>query len=96
MNNISEEKTEKINETKELVKKMNVDAVAQFLKNMQDGNYKIRAEQGDLKHIISQVTQDIAELKTETGTLKALGLRGNMGTGSTVHKKGEEFTAVIY
>lgn len=88
----SEKKIEKTNETKELVKKMNVDAVASFLTNMQDSNYKIRAEQGDLKHIISKVTQDIAGLRAQTDTLKAMGARGTIGgTGSTVHMKGEIF-----
>ena len=77
------------NETKELVKKMNVDAVARLLTNMQDGNYKIKSEQGDLKHIVSKVTQDITGLRSEIHVLKAMGLRGNMGTRSTVHKQGE-------
>jgi hypothetical protein len=77
------------NETKELVKRLNVDAAAQLLINMQDSNYKIKSEQSDLKHIVSKVTQDITGLRAELRMLKAMGLRGTMGTGSTVHKQGE-------
>ena len=89
MSNLSEEKMEEINETKELVKKMNVDAVANVLINMQNDDYKVKSEQADLKHTISKVTQEITGLRAEINVLKAMGLRGNMGTGSTVHKQGE-------
>ena len=88
MSNLSEKK-EEINETKELVKKMNVDAVAHLLINMQIDNYKVKSEQADLKRIVSKVTQDITGLRAEINVLKVMGLRGNMGTGSTVHKQGE-------
>ncbi len=89
MNNLSEEK-EETNETKELVKKMNVDAVANVLTNMQIDNYAVRSEFVDLKRIISKVTQDIAELRAQLNVLKAMGGRGIIGgTGSTVHKQGE-------
>jgi hypothetical protein len=89
MNNVSEEKKKETNETKELVKKMNVDAVANVLITMQNDNYKVKSEFVDLKRIITKVTQDIAELRAEIHMLKAMGLRGNMGTASTVHTQGE-------
>ncbi len=89
MNNLPEEKMEEINETKELVKKMNIDAVANVLTNMQNDNYKVKSEQADLKHIMSKATQEITGLRAEINVLKVMGFRGNMGTGSTVHKQGE-------
>jgi len=89
MNNLSEERMKQTNETRELVKKMNVDAVAKVLTAMQDDNYKVKSEQADLKKIVSKVTQDIIGLRAEIHMLKATGLRGNMGTRSTVHKQGE-------
>lgn len=86
----SEKTIEETNETKELVKKMNVDAVAHLLTNMQIENYKIRSEFVDLKRIVSKVTQDKAELQSHLNVLKAMGGRGIIGgTGSTVHKQGE-------
>jgi len=90
MNNSSEEKVEKNSETKELVKKMNVDAVANILIKMQNDNYMIRSEFVYLKRMISKSTQDIAELRSQQNMLKAMGGRGIIGgTGSTVHKQGE-------
>ncbi|MEK7613458.1 MAG: hypothetical protein AAB439_01105 [Patescibacteria group bacterium] len=90
MSDLSEEKMEESSETKELVKKMNVDAVANVLVNMQIDNYKIKSEQVDLHPIVSRVTQDIAGLRAEINVLKAMGGRGTIGgTGSTVHMKGE-------
>ena len=90
MSNVSEKEIEETNETKELVKKMNVDAVANVLIKMQDENYEVRSEFVDLKRIISKVTQDIAELRPQLNVLKAMGGRGILGgTGSTVHKQGE-------
>jgi hypothetical protein len=89
MSDLSEDKTEKTNRTKELVKKMNVDAVANVLINMQIDNYKVKSEQANLKHIMLKAIQDISSLKAEISMLKVMGLRGNMGTGSTVHKQGE-------
>ncbi len=86
----SEKTIEETNETKELVKKMNVDAVAHLLTNMQIDNYKVRSEFVDLKRMISRVTQDIAELRAQLNVLKAMGGRGILGgTGSTVHTQGE-------
>lgn len=90
MNNLSEEKMEDTNETKELVGKMNVDVVANVLIKMQNENYKVRSEFVDLKRMISKVTQDITELRSQLNVLKAMGGRGIIGgTGSTVHKQGE-------
>lgn len=81
---------EETKETKELVKKMNVDAVANILIKMQEGNYKLRSEFVDLKRMISRATQDKSELQTQLNILKATGGRGIIGgTGSTVHKQGE-------
>jgi hypothetical protein len=81
---------EEAHQTKELVKKMNVDAVANVLLKMQNENYKVRSEFIDLKRIISSVTQDIEGLRSQLNILKAVGGRGTIGgTGSTVHKQGE-------
>jgi hypothetical protein len=90
MSNVSGEKIEKVSETKELVKKMNVDAVASVLLKMQSENFKTRSEFVDLKRMITKVTQDKAELRSELNMLKAMGGRGIIrGTGSTVHTQGE-------
>ncbi len=81
---------EETNQTKELVKKMNVDAVANILLKMQSENYKVTSEHVSLKQMISRATQDIAGLRSQLNMLKALGGRGIIGgTGSTVHKQGE-------
>lgn len=90
MSNLSEEKMEETNETKELVKKMNVDAVSNVLIKMQNENYKVRSEHVDLKQMITRVAQDMAGLRSQLNVLKAMGGRGIIGgTGSTVHKQGE-------
>jgi hypothetical protein len=90
MSNLSEETIEKTHETKELVKKMNVDVVANLLVKMQNENYAVRSEFVDLKRMLSKVTQDTAELRSQLNVLKATGGRGIIGgTGSTVHKQGE-------
>lgn len=83
-------KDEETNETKEQVKKMNVDAVAKILTGMQDDNHTVKSQFVDLKRIVTNLTQDIAELRAQTNVLKAMGGRGILGgTGSTVHKQGE-------
>lgn len=90
MSNSSEEKMEEASETIELVKTMNVDVVANLLLKMQNENYKVRSEFIDLKRMITKVTQDIVELRSQLNVLKAMGGRGIIGgTGSTVHKQGE-------
>ena len=90
MRNLSEKEIEESYETKELVKKMNIDAVANLLIKMQDENYKVRSEFVDLKRIISKATQNVTELRSQANVLKAVGARGIIGgTGSTVHSKGE-------
>ena len=89
MSNLSEERMKEIEETKEVVKTMNVNAVAQLLTNIQDDNHKIKSEQIDLKRMVTNLTQGQTELRAEINMLKAMGFRGNMGTGSTVHEKGE-------
>ena len=87
MSNLSEERMKEIEETRELVKKMNVDAVSQLLTDLQNDHHNIKTEQVDLKRILTNLTQDILELRAEINMLKAMGFRGNMGTGSTVHEK---------
>lgn len=89
MSNLSEERMKEIEETKELVKKMNVDAVSQLLTDLQDDHQGIKNEQVDLKRMVTNLTQGQTELRAEINMLKAMGFRGNMGTGSTVHEKGE-------
>ena len=89
MSNLSEERMKEIEETRALVKKMNVDAVSQLLTDLQNDHHNIKTEQVDLKRILTNLTQDILELRAEINILKAMGFRGNMGTGSTVHEKGE-------
>jgi chromosome segregation ATPase len=89
MSNLSEERMKEIEETRALVKKMNVDAVSQLLTDLQDDHHAIKNEQVDLKRILTNFTQDILELRAEIHILKAMGFRGTMGTGSTVHTQGE-------
>jgi phage host-nuclease inhibitor protein Gam len=89
MSNLSEERMKEIEETKALVKKMNVDAVSQLLTDLQDDHHNIKTEQVDLKRILTNFTQDIVELRAEINILKAMGFRSNTGTGSTVHTQGE-------
>ena len=89
MSNLSEERMKEIEETRALVKKMNVDAVSQLLTDLQDDHQGIKNEQVDLKRILTNLTQDIVELRAEINMLKSMVCRGNMGTGSTVHEKGQ-------
>lgn len=89
MSNLSEERMKQIEETRETVKKMNVDAVSQLLTDLQDDHHNIKNEQVDLKRILTNLTQDILELRAEINILRAMGFRGNMGTGSTVHERSE-------
>lgn len=89
MSNVSEERMKEIEETRALVKKMNVDAVSQLLTDLQDDHQSIKNEQVDLKRILTNLTQNIVELRAEINILKAMGFRGSMGTGSTVHEKDE-------
>ena len=89
MSNLSEERMKEIEETRALVKKMNVDAVSQLLTDLQDDHQSVNNEQVDLKRILTNLTQGIVELRAEINILKAMGFRGNMGTGSTVHTQDE-------
>lgn len=86
---MSSERMEEIASIKEAVKKINVNAVAELLINIQDDNYKIKDEQVDLKRIITNLTQELTALRAEIEALKVIGYRANMGTGSTVHTKDE-------
>jgi chromosome segregation ATPase len=85
MSNVSEERFKEIEETRALVKKMNVDAVSQLLTDLQDDHKSIKDAQVDLKRILTNLTQDIVEMRAEINILKAMGFRGTMGTGSTAH-----------
>lgn len=85
MSNLSEERMKEIEKTKEAVKKMNVDAVSQLLVDLQNDHKGIKDEQVDLKRMLTNLTQDIVEMRAEINMLKAMGFRGSMGTGSTVH-----------
>lgn len=87
MSNVSEERMKEIEATRALVKKMNVDAVSQLLTDLQDEHKNTKDAQIDLKRILTNLTQDIVELRAEINILKAMGFRGNMGTGSTAHIK---------
>lgn len=89
MSNLSEERMKEIEETRALVKKMNVDAVSQLLIDLQEDHQGIKTEQVDLKRTLTNLTQDIVALRAEINILKAMGFRGTMGTGSTVHVQGE-------
>jgi len=90
MGTVSEERMKEMEETKAAVKKMNVEAVAKMLTDMQTNNHKVKSEQLDLKRMVTNVTQDLAVFRAEINALKAMGSRGVLGgTGSTVHKKGE-------
>lgn len=89
MSNLSEERMKEIEETRALVKKMNVDAVSQLLTDLQDDHQSIKSEQVDLKRMLTNLNQNIVELRAEINILKAMGFRGSMGTGSTVHTPDE-------
>lgn len=87
--NLSEERMKETEETKEVVKKMNVDAVADLLTKVQQNIHAVMADNVDLKRMVTDAKQEILVLKGEINALKVMGFRGNMGTGSTVHNKGE-------
>jgi len=89
MSNVSEERMKEIEETKKLVRKMNVEAVAKLLTDLQEVHQNIKNEQVDLKRTLTNLTQEIQTLRAELNMLKAMGFRGNTGTGSTVHAKDE-------
>jgi chromosome segregation ATPase len=89
MSTLSEERMKEMEETKEIIKKMNIEAVSQLLVDLQNVHQDIKNEQVDLKRTLTNLTQDIAELKAQINMLKAMGFRGNTGTGSTVHIQGE-------
>jgi capsule polysaccharide export protein KpsE/RkpR len=77
-------------EKKVLQKSLNLEAVAKLLTDMQDDDHKIMSDFVQMKNIISHATQDIAGLRAEINVLRVAGIRGDMGTASTVHKKDEE------
>ena len=85
MSNLSDERMKEIEETKALVKKMNIDAASQLLIDLRDDHQGIKNEQVDLKRILTNLTQEIVELRAEINILRAMGFRGAAGTGSTVH-----------
>lgn len=86
---LSKEQMEEKAEFKKQLKGKNIEAVAQLLLDSREHNFKTQAELVDVKKMLTQANLDIATLKGEINALKAMGFRGNMGTGSTVHKAGE-------
>lgn len=78
-----------IEETKNVVKTMNVNAVAELLVKVQDQNHQVLNENVDIKRMLTQNNMEMAAMRSEISMLKAMGFRGNMGTGSTVHTKDE-------
>jgi len=89
MSNLSEERMKEIEETRELVRQMNVNAIAPLLTDLQDDHQDIKNEQVDLKRMMTNLNQEVLALRAEINMLKAMGFRGNTGTGSTVHNKNE-------
>jgi len=89
MNGVTPERMQEIEETKEVVKTMNVDAVASLLTNMQDKLHEVLADNVDLKRMVTDVKQGNIELRAEVNALKHMGFVGITGHGSTVHNKEE-------
>ena len=101
MNNISEEKNppsqeasegsdeKKKEETKKIVKSMNVDGVELLLRGILDDKQNIKNEEVDIKRMLTDLNKGIIELRAQINILKAMGFRGKMGTGSTVRGKNE-------
>ncbi len=88
MNTVSEERLKEIEETKEVVRKMNVDAVANLLAKVQQDHHAVMADNVDLRRMVTDAKQELLNLRAEVNALKVMGFRGTMGTGSTVHTKG--------
>ena len=80
-----EERFKEIEKTREVVKTMNVNAVADLLVKVQEQNHKVLEDNVDLKRMVTTNNREMAEMRSEIAALKAMGFRGTMGTGSTVH-----------
>lgn len=89
MNSVSEERMKEMEDTKAVVKNMNVEAVAELLTKVQEKHHEVMADNVDMKRMVTDAKQEILVLRGEINALKAMGFRGNMGTGSTVHNKDE-------
>lgn len=89
MSNLTEEQMKELEEFKAEAKDKNVEAIAQILLDVRQKTEKVLNDNVDLRRMISQNNQEIATLRGEINALKAMGFRGNMGTGSTVHAAGE-------
>ena len=86
----SNKQKEDMENTKTHDKKLNIDAIANFLIKIQNENHQVKSEFINLKKIIKNSTQDISGLRAQINELKALGARGTIGgTGSTVNLKEE-------
>lgn len=83
--NISQARLEEMQQNKEALKGKNIDIVSAQLLRTQEHNHQVQSEMVDLRRMLTQANQDIAELRGEVAALKAMGFRGIMGTGSTVH-----------
>ncbi|MFT5352316.1 MAG: purine nucleoside phosphorylase [Candidatus Paceibacteria bacterium] len=86
MNNLTEERMKEIEETQEVVKAMNTDAVTQLLIDIRNDSQEVKTGQTDLKRIMTDLTRGTVELRAEINMLKAMGFNSNAGTGSTIHK----------
>jgi hypothetical protein len=84
---MTEERFKEIEGTKETVKKMNVDAVADLLIKVQNKNHELLSDNVDLRRVVTNNNQKLLELEGRINALQAMGFRGLMGTGSTVHDK---------
>ena len=89
MTTVTKERMEEMEKAKEDVRKMNIEAVADLLVKMQDRYHEVLADNVDMKRMVTDVKQEVMALRGEINALKAMGFRGTMGTGSTVHFKDE-------
>jgi len=89
MNTVSDDRMKEMEETKKVVEKMNVEAVADLLTKVQNKYHEVIADNVDMKRMVTDMKQENIVMRAEINALKTMGFRGNMGTGSTVHNKGE-------
>jgi len=78
-----------LQEVKKKLKTRNIDTVGRLLMDVKDHNHKVQAEMVDLRKMVTQTNQKILEQQGQIDSLKMMGFKGSMGTGSTVHKAGE-------
>lgn len=89
MNTVSPERMKEIEETKEAVKSMNVDSVANLLIKVQNELHALKTDNIDMKRMLTTAKQDNIEMRAEVNALKHMGFVGITGHGSTVHNKEE-------